>query len=92
MQIGFYATLRPIVGAKKIEVELPDGSTVQDLIDRLILRFPELEPVMLDESGTLSRKIHVFIEGRSVIYLADGLATKLESGLRIDIFPAIAGG
>jgi molybdopterin synthase sulfur carrier subunit len=92
MQIGFYATLRPIVGAKKIELELRDGNTVQDLIDQLMRRFPDLEPVMLDESGALSRKIHIFIEGRSVIYLADGLATKLDSGLRIDIFPAIAGG
>ena len=92
MVIGFFATLRPIVGGKTIEVDLPDGSTVQELVDHLVARFPGLEDAILDEAGELSRRVHVFIGGRSAVYLADGLATRLSTSERVDIFPAVAGG
>ncbi len=92
IEIGFYATLRPIVGGKKIGVDLPGGASAQDLVEHLIERFPGLAPVMLDESGSLSRKVHIFIDGRSVVHLAEGLGTELTDQQRIDIFPAVAGG
>lgn len=92
MVIGFFATLRPIVGAKTIEVSLPTGTTVQQLIDHLTTRIPGLRDALLDEAGELSRKVHVFIDGRSAIYLAQGLETPLAASQRIDIFPAVAGG
>ncbi len=92
IEIGFYATLRPIVGGKKIRVDLPGGATVQDLVEDLVARFPGLGDVMLDEDGALSRRVHIFIEGRSAIHLAGGLGTVLTENPRIDIFPAVAGG
>lgn len=92
MIIGFFATLRPIVGGKTIEVDLPDGTTVQELVDHLILRIPGLRDAILDEVGELSRRVHVFIDGRSAVYLADGLETPLSASQRVDIFPAVAGG
>lgn len=92
MIVGFFATLRPIVGSKTLEVELPDGTSVQALIDHLTLRIPGLAEAILDEQGELSRKVHVFIDGRSAIYLEEGLATALSASQRVDIFPAVAGG
>jgi len=93
MLIGFYATLRPIVGGKTIDVDLPGGATVRELVDHLITRFPELGPILIDEeTGTLSRRVHVFVDGRSAIYLDEGLETPLSTDRRVDVFPAIAGG
>ena len=92
MIIGFFATLRPIVGSKTLEVSLPDGTSVQALIDHLTERIPDLREAILDETGELSRKVHVFIDGRSAIYLENGLATQLAASQRVDIFPAVAGG
>lgn len=92
MKVGFYATLRPIVGGKFVEVDLTPEHTVQDLLDHLFGRFPDLREAMLDEDGALSRRVHVFLDGRGVVYLEGGLATPLGSAERIDIFPAVAGG
>ncbi len=92
MQVGFYATLRPIVGGKSVEVPLPPGATVQDLVDRVVARWPALEEALLDEHGALSRHVHVFVDGRGAGYLPDGLATRLEPHHKVDIFPAVAGG
>ena len=36
MEINLYATLRPIVGQKTIEVELKPGANAQDLIEELV--------------------------------------------------------
>lgn len=92
MKIGFFATLRPIVGGKFVDVDLPAEATVADLLDHLFERFPGLKEPMLDEDGNLSRRIHIFLDGRGVIYLEQGLETPLGAAQRIDIFPAVAGG
>ena len=92
MVIGFFATLRPIVGGKTIEVALPEGTTVSELVDHLVETIPGLGDAILDEAGGLSRRVHVFIEGRSAVYLEHGLETKLSASQRVDIFPAVAGG
>lgn len=92
MVIGFFATLRPIVGGKTIEVGLPDGTTVAELVAHLVASIPGLGEAILDETGQLSRRVHVFIEGRSAVYLDEGLATQLSASQRVDIFPAVAGG
>lgn len=92
MVIGFFATLRPIVGGKTVEVDLPGGTTVRELVDHLVASFPGLGAAILDDEGELSRRVHVFIDGRSAIYLEHGLATRLAASQRVDVFPAVAGG
>ena len=92
MRIHFYATLRPIVGGPSIELDLSQNATIRELIDELIRRFPLLAEPMLDEHGGLSRRIHVFVDGRGARHLEHGLDTRLSGNPRIDIFPAIAGG
>ena len=92
MEISFYATIRAIVGAKTLEIDLPEGSSVQDLLDRLIERCPPLGEKILDPNGKLSRSVQVFVDGRSASHLPDGMETKLRADQAIDIFPAVAGG
>ena len=92
MQVGFYATLRPIVGARRVEVPLPDRATVQDLLDELLRRWPALEEPLLDEDGSLSRHVNVFVDGRGTRWLPEGTATSLDGVERVDVFPAVAGG
>jgi molybdopterin synthase sulfur carrier subunit len=91
MQIGFYATLRPIVGAKRVDVDVPEGATVGDLVALLVARWPALAQALLDESGALSRRAHVFVDGRSARFL-EGEQTRLDPTARIDVIPAVAGG
>jgi molybdopterin synthase sulfur carrier subunit len=92
VKVSFYATIRALVGEKTLEIELPEESSIQELLDRLIERCPPLGEKLLEPGGKLSRSVQVFVDGRSASYLPDGLETRLRSDQAIDIFPAVAGG
>ena len=91
MRVSFYATLRPIVGDRSVEIPLAEGATVRELVDALASRWPELSEQLFDEEGGLSRRVNVFVEGRNVRWL-EGLETSLEPDQAVDIFPPVAGG
>ena len=92
VQVDFYATLRLVVGRKTVDVSLPEGTTVRDLLDTIVRRFPPLAEKLLDEAGRLSSHVNVFIDGRGAPYLENGLDTVLRADQKVDIFPAVAGG
>jgi molybdopterin converting factor small subunit len=91
MKVRVYATLRPIVGGREIELDLGPEPTVRGVVDAMIARWPELESHLLDD-GALSRRAHVFVEGRSARHLPDGEKTVITTGQSIDVSPAVAGG
>jgi MoaD family protein len=93
MRVYFYATFRDIVGGKYIDLDIEDGVTVQQLLDRVLSLHPGLRDAMLDEAGELSQHVHIFVNGRGCVFLEQGLATPLSNRHdRIDFFPAVAGG
>jgi LAO/AO transport system kinase len=92
VQVDFYATLRLVVGTKTVDVSLPEGATVRDLLDAIVQRFPPLAKNLLDKAGRLSSNVNVFIDGRGAPYLENGLDTVLRADQKVDIFPAVAGG
>jgi LAO/AO transport system kinase len=92
VQVDFYATLRLVVGTKTVDVSLPEGATVRDLLDAIVQRFPPLAEKLMDEAGRLSGQVNVFIDGRGAPYLENGLDTILRTDQKVDIFPAVAGG
>ena len=91
MRISFYATLRPIVGQRSVELPLHEGASVRELVDTLAARWPELSEHLFDEAGGLSRRVNVFVEGRNIRWL-EGLETPLHRWQAVDIFPPVAGG
>lgn len=92
MKVSFYATFRPIVGGKTVDIAVPEGSSVGDLVQAIIARFPPLGAVLLDESGRVPRGVHVFVNGRGAGYLPEGWQTPITPDDTIDVFPAVAGG
>jgi MoaD family protein len=93
MRVYFYATFRDIVGGKYIDLDLEDGVTVQQLLDRVLALHPTLRGEMLDEAGQLSQHVHIFVNGRGCVFLEQGLDTPLSKrDDRVDFFPAVAGG
>jgi molybdopterin synthase sulfur carrier subunit len=91
MRVSFYATLEPIVGQRKVEVPLPEGSRVGDLVDALVECWPGLREHLVDDDGQLSRRVNIFVGGRNARWL-EGLETPLEPDQTIDVFPPVAGG
>ena len=92
MQIRFFATFRQIVGGKVIELPLPDGATIGQLVDEVTSHYPGLRHELLDDDGQLYGHVHVFVNGRDVPYLENQMDTVLVEDDVISIFPAVGGG
>jgi molybdopterin synthase sulfur carrier subunit len=92
MKVNLYANFRQVVGARTLEIDLPEGSTLRQLLDSLLLLHPRLEPALVDNSRTLLPYVHIFINGRDTRYLPEGTSLKLTPADKIDIFPPVGGG
>jgi molybdopterin synthase sulfur carrier subunit len=75
-------------GQATVEV---DGSTVGEVFDALIRRYPALGGNLLDDAGGLHKFVNVYKDDDDIRYL-DGLDTKLADGDVLSILPAVAGG
>ena len=73
ISVKLYASFREIVGKKEEDVDLPEGTTVQGLLDDYVRRFPQMdrfrEHIILSvnkEYGHPTRKLK---EGDEVSFL-----------------------
>jgi sulfur-carrier protein len=81
-------TLRAEVGgARELEA---DGSTVAEIIDDLVERYPPLASQLLRD-GELAPFVNVYVGGEDV-RTQDGLETEVGAGDQLILLPAIAGG
>ena len=92
MRINFYATLRQITEQKSVDISLPQGTTVRELVEIVVTRYPRLRRELLDENNELYRHVHVFVNGRDAPYLKSTLDSELRPDDKVDIFPAVGGG
>ncbi|MFO7681423.1 MAG: ubiquitin-like small modifier protein 1 [Chloroflexota bacterium] len=92
MRVNFYATLRPIVGQKTVELPIVEGFTVQDVLEAIVETYPALRAELMDENGQLLGHVHLFINGRDAPYLDNMMATQIKATDKIDVFPAVGGG
>jgi molybdopterin synthase sulfur carrier subunit len=92
MIVNYYATLRQVVGVRQVEYCLPQGSTLRQLIEEMVKRYPGLKREMLDRSGNLQSHIHVYINGRDSTLLDDSIDSILAPSDTISIFPPVGGG
>jgi sulfur-carrier protein len=74
-------------GARDVSAE---GSTVRELLDDLMDRFPSLRPQLVEDDG-LAPFVNVYVEGEDVRTL-DGLDTSVDHGSTVILLPAMAGG
>ena len=75
-------------GAPSVTVE---GSTVGELFDGLVARYPGLKGQLVTDSGDLHKFVNVYRNDDDIRYL-EALDTKVAEGDVISILPAVAGG
>lgn len=92
MIVNFYATLRQVVGIRQVEFSLNPGSTLRDLIDEILKRYPDLRTEIIDPQGNVYQHIHFFINGRDSTLLDGKMDTILQADDIISIFPPVGGG
>lgn len=87
LPVNFYASLRKIAGTKTVALRLPEHGTINNMLEIVVNRYPEMQGKLLDEDGHLSRRAHIFINGRNCLLLDKGLETNPAAEDSIDIFP-----
>jgi molybdopterin converting factor small subunit len=74
-------------GARELEA---DGTTVAEVIDDLVERYPPLAAQLLQD-GELAPFVNVYVGGEDM-RTRDGLDTAVRNGDQLILLPAIAGG
>ena len=72
------------------EVEV-DCSSVQEALDSLCTKFPQIKPNLFDEDGKVRNFINVYLNDDDIRY-ADGMKSAVKDGDSIQIVPSISGG
>jgi len=89
IEMRFFANFREAVGQKTITRDHSEGATVGEVLEEITEEYPEVD--LFNEEGELREFLSVMKNGREVVYI-DGLATGLEDGDTISVFPPVAGG
>ncbi len=90
MIIRFYATLRPLVGGRSVELSDP-ADTILGVLEQLGSEYDGLHEQLFDEDGTVRRFVAIMIDGRDIRHL-EGLQSRVQPTSELDIFPPVAGG
>lgn len=68
-----------------------DGSTVAEVLDNILLRYPTLKTHLFDSNGNLRRHFNIFVNG---VHLRDlsGMETDLKEDDKVILMASAAGG
>ena len=76
VEVRFIQEFIKAAGTHRLVLELPEGATVRDVLERLP---KEVREKVLDENGNIKWPAEVAVNGRRIEFL-DGLDTKLKDG------------
>lgn len=83
------SALRPFVDNQG-NIELP-GSTIQEILDALVQKYPGVRNHLFDETGKLRQFVNIFVNQDDIRHL-DGTNTTVRENDPISIVPSVAGG
>jgi MoaD family protein len=85
--------LRPFketLGSGDMELDRPDGETVEDLIRHLVEEHPAFGPQALDDRGAIDVTLNIMVSGRPIG--EHDLSSRLVDGDEVMLFMPLAGG
>lgn len=92
MNVKLFGNLRQYGGGSHVAVDLGEGRTVADLLERLFALCPALRPhVVTPEGDALLPHVNIMLNGRLIRDL-QGLQTPVSEEDSVAIFPPSAGG
>ena len=78
-------------GRRTVEVSVPAGGTIGQVLDELTADRPRLAWRLRDETGALRRHVNVFV-GDEDVRVTGGQATPVADGDVVTLLPSVAGG
>jgi sulfur-carrier protein len=68
-----------------------DGSTIGEVLSKLVAEYPAMASQVLTDQGGLHKFVNIYVDDDDVRYL-QGLDTPVADGAEVSILPAVAGG
>jgi molybdopterin synthase sulfur carrier subunit len=90
IRLRAFARFRDLLGGE-LEVDLPEGATVFELLKKLASRSSDLTDQIFDASGKIREDVNVMVNGRHFASL-EGPDTVLAEEDEVALFPAVVGG
>ena len=92
LTLKFIGAMRQISGKNQLIVNIQDGNTLRDLMDKLGKNMPGLLKIFGEQKfGNSNSNSLVLVNGREISVL-NGLDTKLMSGDEVVFIPVVHGG
>ncbi len=92
VKISFLSLLKDRIGAKELNMDLEDNSTINDVFAKLFEKFGEdIKTVLVKKTGDLNDHVVIILNEKNIRSL-DELNTKIQNKDEITMLPAIAGG
>lgn len=93
INVRFFAAVRELVGSREETLELPDGGTVENLLDLLVERHGKpFRDYIYDPKGDELRRSLQILVGDKPMSALNGLSTVLTDGCILAIIPPVGGG
>lgn len=90
-KVKLLATLRDMAGTSSVEIPLQPGDTARDLVNAMREICPPIAQEMVDEHGELTGLVHIFVNGRNIVWI-NGLETEIKESDTLALIPPTAGG
>lgn len=87
-----FGPIRRLLQKEILELEVPEGSTVRDVIDQVIQTTGEGLRELIIHQGEVSGNLIVILNRKDVRTLEDELATLVNDGDQVAILPHVQGG
>jgi molybdopterin converting factor small subunit len=94
LQVRLFPPLNNTAGRSLVRLAVPDGGTIQQVIDELIDQFgPDFRRHLYDDQERIIPAWSVFVEGRPVqLNRPENLSTPIQAGDEVAFILNIAGG
>ncbi len=92
VKISFLSLLKDRFGAKELNMDLEDESTIKDLFSKLFEKYGEdIKKLLIKKTGDLNDQVVIMVNETNIRSL-DKFDTKIHNNDKIIFLPAIAGG
>ncbi|WP_292463127.1 ubiquitin-like small modifier protein 1 [Methanolobus sp.] len=91
VKVKLFANLREIAGESMIMLS---GNNIEEVLFSLTDQYPALKEIVFERSGdelNLRGYINVFLNGDNIIHM-ENLATEVNDGDEVGVFPPVSGG
>ena len=92
LDVRLMGVLRDAAGSTEIRLEVEEGSSLGDMVDRLIEKLPDLEDALIDKVvDSYAPNALILVDGVEASNL-DGSSTSLRDGSTLVFLPVTHGG